>query len=107
MEEKTTFKPFDLAHNLDSEEEIVEFLSAAFEEGDAAHIAHCLGIVARARNMAQLARDVGMSRPALAARAAAGVWTFSANCRTAPTPRCGCTTRPCAAATTFRSISGW
>ncbi|WP_431522417.1 addiction module antidote protein [Shinella zoogloeoides] len=65
MEEKITFRPFDLAHSLDSEEEIVEFLRVAFLQGDAAHIAHCLGIVARARNMAQLARDVGMSRPAL------------------------------------------
>ena len=65
MEEKVTFKPFDLAQGLDSEEEIVAFLASAFEDGDAAHIAHCLGIVARARNMAQLARDVGMSRSAL------------------------------------------
>lgn len=58
-------KPFDAAKYLDSDESIEEFLAAAFEEGDPAFIARCVGVVARARNMSQLARDVGMSRSAL------------------------------------------
>lgn len=57
--------PFDPARYLDTEEGIEEFMIAAFEEGDPAFIAKCLGIVARAKNMSQLARDVGMSRAAL------------------------------------------
>lgn len=57
--------PFDAAEYLDSDEAIEEFLAAAFETGDSAFIAKSLGIVARARNMSQLARDVGMSRAAL------------------------------------------
>lgn len=56
---------FDIAEHLNSDEDIEEFMIAAFEEGDPAFIAKCLGIVARARNMSKLARDVGMSRAAL------------------------------------------
>jgi probable addiction module antidote protein len=58
-------KPFDASKYLDSDEAIEEFLAAAFEEGDPAFIAQCVGVVARARNMSQLARDAGMSRSAL------------------------------------------
>ncbi|MDR6816573.1 putative addiction module antidote protein [Neorhizobium sp. 2083] len=39
--------PFDIAEHLDTEEGIEEFMKAAFEEGDPAFIARCLGIVAR------------------------------------------------------------
>lgn len=58
-------EPFDIAEHLGSDEEISEFLTVAFESGDAVHIARCLGIVARARSMTELAREVGMSRAAL------------------------------------------
>lgn len=57
--------PFDIAEYLDTEEGIEEFMKAAFEEGDPAFIAKCLGIVARAQNMSKLARETGMSRAAL------------------------------------------
>lgn len=56
---------FDIAEHLNSNEDIEEFMIAAFEDGDPAFIAKCLGIVARAQNMSKLARDVGMSRAAL------------------------------------------
>ncbi|TWF54581.1 addiction module antidote protein [Neorhizobium alkalisoli] len=56
---------FDAAEYLDTEEGIEEFIKAAFEEGDPAFIAKCLGIVARAQNMSRLARETGMSRAAL------------------------------------------
>lgn len=58
-------KPFDAAEVLDTEEAVEEFVAAAFETEDPAFIARALGIVARARNMTALARDIGMSRPAL------------------------------------------
>lgn len=58
-------KPFDAADFLESEEDIKEFLAVAFESGDPVHIAKALGIVAKARNMSKLARDVGMTRAAL------------------------------------------
>jgi probable addiction module antidote protein len=60
-----TSQPYDAAEYFDSDAAIEEFLAAAFEEGDPAVIAKCVGVVARARNMSQLARDVGMSRSAL------------------------------------------
>jgi probable addiction module antidote protein len=61
----TKIAPFDAAEGLDTEEEIEEFIAAAFETGDPAFITKCLGIVARARNMTKLADEIGMSRPAL------------------------------------------
>lgn len=60
---KTT--PYDSAEFLGSEDAIQEYIAAAFETEDPAFIAKCLGTVAKARNMTQLARDVGISRPAL------------------------------------------
>lgn len=40
-------------------------IKAAFESGDPQYIAHALGIIARAKGMTQVARDVGTSRAAL------------------------------------------
>ncbi|WP_430254389.1 addiction module antidote protein [Neorhizobium sp. DAR64872/K0K18] len=58
-------RPFDISEHLNSEEDCLEFMVAAFEEGDPAFIAKCLGTVAKARNMSKLARKTGMSRAAL------------------------------------------
>ena len=58
-------RPFDAAEYLEDDEAIEEFLAAAFESGEPAFIARSVGVVARARNMSKLARDVGMSRAAL------------------------------------------
>lgn len=58
-------REFDAAKYLDTDEGIEEFMVAAFETGDPAFIARCLGIVAKARNMSRLAKEVGMSRSAL------------------------------------------
>ena len=59
---KTT--PCDSADYLNTEEDIAEYIAACMDEAgdDPAFIAHALGVVARARNMAQLARDTGMTR---------------------------------------------
>ena len=58
-------RPFDMANYLQSEEDIAECLRQVLEEGDAALLAAALGDVARASNMAQLARDTGLSREGL------------------------------------------
>ncbi|GJD48765.1 hypothetical protein OPKNFCMD_1490 [Methylobacterium crusticola] len=58
-------KPWDAAEYLDSQEAIAAYLEAAFEEGDPALIAAAIGDVARARGMAQIARDSGLAREAL------------------------------------------
>ncbi len=58
---------YDTAEHLKSEEDIQAYLDAVLEEGgdDPAYIVHALGIIARAKNMSQLARDTGLSREGL------------------------------------------
>jgi probable addiction module antidote protein len=58
---------WDVVNHLDSEEAMSLYLEACFEEdpGDGSLIRAALGDIARARGMAQLARDTGMSREGL------------------------------------------
>ncbi len=65
MNEK--FSRYDSADYLKTEEDIAAYIEAVMEEGadDPTLVAHALGVVARARNLSQLARDVGMSRQGL------------------------------------------
>lgn len=58
-------RPWDSAEHLKTEEEMVLYLEACLEEGDATLIAHALGVIAKARGMTQLARDTGLSRESL------------------------------------------
>lgn len=62
-----TFSRYDTADYLKNDEDILAYLEAVMEEGgdDPAYIARALGVVARARNMSQLARDTGLSREGL------------------------------------------
>ncbi|MBN2700566.1 MAG: putative addiction module antidote protein [Methylothermaceae bacterium] len=62
-----TFSRYDTADYLETEADIAAYLEAVMEEGgdDPAYVARALGVVARARNMSQLARDAGMSREGL------------------------------------------
>lgn len=60
-----TLPTFDLAERLQTEEDIAAYLQVAFEDEDPAEIAHAMGVVARARNMAQLSRETGISREGL------------------------------------------
>lgn len=64
---KTVTYPFDVAKELRSTHEMALFLDACIDEsnGDAAFIAKCLGDVARARGMTEVARLSGMSRESL------------------------------------------
>ncbi len=56
---------WDVAQHLRGEEDIVAYLEAALEDGDAGVIAAALGDIARARGMAQIARDTGLGRESL------------------------------------------
>lgn len=64
---KVTYSRYDTADYLKTEKDIALYMEAVMEEGgdDANFIAHALGDVARARNMSQLAREVGMTREGL------------------------------------------
>lgn len=57
--------PWDAADHLDSDEAILAYLEAAFEDGDPALIAAAIGDVARARGMTKVARAAGLSREGL------------------------------------------
>ncbi|ECE0813700.1 TPA: addiction module antidote protein [Pseudomonas aeruginosa] len=59
------FSRYDTADYLKTQDDIAAYLDAVMEDGDPALIAAVLGDVARARNLTQLARDVGMSRQGL------------------------------------------
>lgn len=58
-------KPWDPADHLDTKEAVAAYLEAAFEDGDPGVIAAALGDVARARGMAQIARETNLSRESL------------------------------------------
>ena len=58
-------RPWDVAEHLSSAEDIAAYLGAALEEGDPKLIVAALGDVARARGMAELARETGLSRESL------------------------------------------
>ena len=63
MKEKFTI--YDPADSLNSAEAIAIFMADAFETEDAAYIAHALGVVARAKGMAEVAAQTGLSREQL------------------------------------------
>ena len=58
-------KEFDPAKFLKSDEAIRTFIEDAFETKDAALIADCIGIVARAKGMTKIAEQTGLSREQL------------------------------------------
>ena len=59
------FSAFDAADYLDDEETIAAYLSAALAENDPDAFLQAIRTVARARGMAQLARDSGLGRESL------------------------------------------
>ena len=59
MAEKLT--TYDPAENLTCVEAIATFIAEAFQKNDASYIAHALGVVARAKGMAQIAGETGLS----------------------------------------------
>ena len=64
---KTKTVPYDVAAQLRTPEEMAAYLDAWLDEfpDDAAGIARAIGDIARAKGMAQVARDAGLSRASL------------------------------------------
>ena len=56
---------YDPAEDLGSDEAIAIFMAEAFRTNDAGYIAYALGVVARAKGMAQIASQTGLSREQL------------------------------------------
>jgi len=67
MRTKTKTTRYDVAEHLRTPEEMAAYLEACIEEanGDATFVAKALGDIARAKGMAQVARDAGLSRESL------------------------------------------
>ena len=63
----TKTAPYDVAEFLETPEEMAAYLDACIEvaDGDASFIAKALGDIARAKGMAQIARETGLSRESL------------------------------------------
>ena len=61
----TQTRPWDAADHLESNEDVVAYLEAAFEDGDPALIAAALGDIARARGMTKVAAEAGLGRESL------------------------------------------
>jgi probable addiction module antidote protein len=57
--------PYDSAEYLKDPETMQLYMDEAFATGDTALIAHAIGVVARARSMADIARKTGLSRESL------------------------------------------
>lgn len=69
---KTTYAPFDAADYLDNDEVIAEYLSAAVEDPNPDVFLAAIGDVAKARGMAQIAKDAGLGRESLYKALSAG-----------------------------------
>jgi probable addiction module antidote protein len=54
--------PFDIAEYLDSEEAMAEYLSQVLEDGDNEEFLRAIGHIAKAKGMAQIAKDTGLGR---------------------------------------------
>lgn len=62
---KRKTRKWDAAEYLESDEDMVAYLEAALEEGDAALVAAALGAIARAKGMTEVARKTGLGRESL------------------------------------------
>lgn len=62
---KVAIREYETARYLDSEEMITEYLAACLEDPNPDVFLSALGEVAKARGVAQLAKDTGLSRESL------------------------------------------
>jgi probable addiction module antidote protein len=63
--DKYGVKPFDIAEHLDSEAVIAEYLTSILADRDQDELLEAISQVARARGLADLARDAGLGRESL------------------------------------------
>jgi probable addiction module antidote protein len=69
---KTQTRPWDVGEHLETEEDMAAYLEAVLEDGDPALVAAALGDIARAKGMAQIARETGLGRESLYKALSAG-----------------------------------
>ena len=64
-EEDSRKRPWDAAEYLETEEDVIAYLDAAFEDGDPALILAVIGDIARAKGMTRVAAEAGLGRESL------------------------------------------
>ena len=57
--------PFDMARYLGSDEAIAEYLTQVLADGDSDELIDAIGHIAKAKGMAQVAKDAGLGRESL------------------------------------------
>jgi probable addiction module antidote protein len=62
---KTQTRPWDITEHLETEDDMAAYLEVVLEDGDPALVAAALGDIARAKGMAQIARESGLGRESL------------------------------------------
>ncbi len=62
---RTQTRPWDPAEHFTTEEDMVDYLNVALEEGDLPLIVAALGDIARARRMTKVAQEAGLARESL------------------------------------------
>jgi probable addiction module antidote protein len=62
---KETFSEWDIAEILDTKEDIIACLEVALSEGNTQFLFEMLGALTRAKGMAQMARELGVTREGL------------------------------------------
>jgi probable addiction module antidote protein len=65
MAKKARTRVWDVAEHLETKEDMAAYLEAALEDGDPALVAAALGDIARAKGMADIARETGLGRESL------------------------------------------
>ena len=65
MAKKVKLTRWDTAETLETEDDIAGYLAEAFQDGDIELIRHALNDSIRARNMTEIAKNMGISRKAL------------------------------------------
>ncbi|NUQ37768.1 MAG: putative addiction module antidote protein [Caldilineales bacterium] len=63
--EKIETRLWDVAEHFETEEDMAAYLDAALEDGDPTLVVAALGDIARAKGMAQIAREAGLGRESL------------------------------------------
>jgi len=65
MVKKIKTRAWDVAEHLETKEDMAAYLEAALEDGDPTLVAAALGDIARAKGMADIARETGLGRESL------------------------------------------
>jgi probable addiction module antidote protein len=63
--EKITVSDWDMADDIETKEDVIVFLEAAFKENDTKFLLKVIGNIARSKGMAQLAKELNLSREGL------------------------------------------